>query len=76
MEFPDKSPMERSFIHSLRRMTSLKSEEYQDEFFRRIHVINDYLNEAGTFFNSLEVAASVMLTMDMEGIWGEEDRNR
>ncbi len=68
-----KYKMDRSFVRDLRKMTSLKTEEYQDEFFRRAHVINNYMNETGATFNSLNVAANVMLIMDLENIWGEEE---
>ncbi len=76
MEFSEHYPMERRFMNSLQKMTSLKSEKYQDEFFRRIHIINDYVNLDGTFFNDRSVAANVMVTMDQEQVWGEDIVNQ
>ncbi len=76
MEFPEDHPMERNFIFSLRKMVSQKSDAFQDEFFRRIHIVNGYLNEAGTVFSDSSVAASVALQMDIEDRWGEDIGNQ
>ncbi len=76
MEFPEDHPMERNFIFSLRKMVSQKSDAFQDEFFRRIHIVNSYLNEAGTVFSDSSVAASVALQMDVEDRWGEDIGNQ
>ncbi len=76
MIFPEDHPMEQNFTFRLRKMISQKSEPFQDEFFRRAHIINHYLNEAGGIFENLSVAAKVALDMDLEDIWGEDIVNQ
>ncbi len=75
MKFSQVHPMEKNFIFGLRKMVSQKSDLFQDEFFRRIHIVNDYLNEAGTTFHDYNTAAGIALQMDTENIWGEDARN-
>ncbi len=71
-------PLDKSFILLLRKMVSRKSETYQDEFFSRIHILNDYLNMAGLSLKDPNTAVGIILQMDLEnreGIWGEEEVN-
>ncbi len=75
MEFSEEHPMDKNFVFNLRKMICKKSEPYHDEFFRRIHLINYYLNEAGSTFNDLDVSAGIALQMDLENKWGKEEGN-
>ncbi len=76
MKLPKDHPMEKNFIFSLRKMVSQKSDTFQNEFFRRVHIVNDYLNEAGTIFNDTSVAAAMALQMNVEDKWGEDVNNQ
>ncbi len=76
MKFPEEHPMEQNFIFRLRKMVSQKSDTFQDEFFRRAHVVNHYLNEAGGTFGDIGIAANIALEMDLEEAWGEDMVNQ
>ncbi len=76
MKFPEDHPMEQNFIFRLQKMVSQKSDIFQDEFFRRVHIINHYMNEAGGLFSDLSIAAKVALDMDLEEAWGEDIVNQ
>ncbi len=67
--------IDKNFIFGLRKMVSKKSESFQDEFFRRIHVINEYTNLAGSAFDDFNTASNVALQMELENVWGEEEVN-
>ncbi len=75
MKYDVTYPMESDFIFSLHKMVAQKSEIFQDEFFRRVHIVNKYLNKAGTTFKDLSIAASITLCMELEEVWGEEEKN-
>ncbi len=76
MNFPDEHPMERNFILRLRKMVSQKSDAFQDEFFRRTHVINHYMLMSGGAFTDVGVAAGIALDMDLEDKWGRDVVNK
>ncbi len=76
MTFPTAHSMENNFVFGLRKMVSQKSEIFQDEFFKRIHIVNKYLNEAGSTFNDYNTAAGIAAQMEIENIWGKDEGNQ
>ncbi len=76
MTFPTSHNMEKNFMFGLRKMVSQKSDIFQDEFFRRAHLINKYLNEAGSTFHDYNTAAGIATQMEVENTWGKDECNQ
>ncbi len=58
--------MEERFLFDLHRMVANKSEEFQDEFFKRIQEVNCNLNRVGTTLQDYSIAATIMLNLELE----------